>query len=86
MILFWNKAEVFIGYSIRVFNEARDILQAAQIESTYKIVNHEGSRSSHTLRSRTGSGGIQSGSTNLYSIYVHKKQREEARKVLGKLR
>lgn len=86
MLFFWNKAELFIGYSINEFNTTRDLLFEAKIESTYKITNHEGSRSVGTTRSRSGNNGINLDYVNLYTIYVHKDRLEEARKVLTKQR
>lgn len=82
MLFFWNKAELFIGYSISEFNKTRDLLFEAKIESTYKIINHEGSGRIGTTRSRSGSSGINREYVNLYAIYVHKDRLEEARKVL----
>ena len=82
MIPFWRKAEVYTGYSIQRFNEARDVLEAAKIKHDYRIVNHEGSQSASTSRSRTGSGHIKSEYANLYTIYVHEKDFEEARRLL----
>ncbi len=82
MIPFWRKAEVFTGYSIQRFNEVRDVLEAAKIKHEYKIVNHEGSQSASTSRSRMGSGHIKSEYSNLYSIYVHVKDFDEAQRLL----
>lgn len=86
MIFFWDKAEVYIGYSLQEFNATRDILHAAKIESTYQIKNHEGSSRVGTNRSRTGSSGIKSGYTDLYLVYVHKRQRDAALTALEKRR
>ena len=39
MIMFWNRKEVFVGYSLQKFSEVRALLSANKIDHTYQVVN-----------------------------------------------
>ncbi len=68
MIGFWNKKEVYIGYSMAEYANIRDILVANQIKYTYKTV----SSSSGNRRGVIGSFGESAELSCMYYIYVHK--------------
>ncbi len=42
MILFFNKEDVYIGYSIEGLSKARRILNQEGIKYTCKVINHSG--------------------------------------------
>lgn len=81
MVAIWNQKEVYIGYSLQQFNEARRILSANNINYRHKLVNNISSR-----RGRTGTFGENSNYSVTYYIYVHKKDYECACTVLSKSR
>lgn len=68
MIMFWNRREVYIGFSMKKFNEIRDILLANNIKYDYRVINHNGENS----RARFGSYGMNSKYEYEYYLYVHK--------------
>lgn len=80
MIMIWNQREVFMGYSLQKFNEVREILAANRIKSKYRVVYNKSS----SRRGRTGTFGENMEYSNLYYIYVHKKDYENACAVLQK--
>lgn len=78
MIMLWNQKEVFVGYSLKEFNEVRDTLVANKIEYKHRIVNHN----KESRRGRTGTFGENMDLSNTYYIYVHKKDYDKACAVL----
>ena len=52
MIAFWNRKEVYMGYSMNECGEIRSILAANSIKFTYKVVN----RYAHGRGTRGGFG------------------------------
>lgn len=78
MIMFWNRREVYIGFSMKKFSEVRDILSDNNIKYDYKIVNHMTSTAFDSSRTRYGSSGMNSEFQNEYYIYVHKNDYEFA--------
>ena len=72
--MIWNQKEVFMGYSLQKFNEVRNILIENKIKYKYKVVNNM----SNSRQSITGSFGESMNYTNIYYIYVHKKDYDDA--------
>ncbi len=68
---FWNRIEVYNGYSIKEFNELRDVLLARGITHSYRLVK----RSS---KGRTGFLGQNPELNTRYYLYVHKKDYDNA--------
>lgn len=41
-MFFFNKEEVYIGYSLEEFSKIREILSCHSIKYTYRVINHTG--------------------------------------------
>jgi len=78
MIMIWNQKEVFIGYSLEKFNEARYILSANGIEYKYRVVDKNSAYLLGSRRSRTGTFGENMSYSKTYYIYVHKNNYDNA--------
>lgn len=65
---------VFIGYSMKAFNEVRDILDLNHVRYKYEVRNSQ----EISLGSRMGRSGINKGSIIQYEIFVSKKNYDEA--------
>lgn len=78
MILFFNRKEVFIGYSIERFTAIRQILELNHIGYTYKVTNRNSSSIFGSSRGHAGSFGEKAEYAYLYYIYVHKNDYEKA--------
>ncbi len=76
---FWNRREVYNGFSLKMQAEVREILKANNIKYDYRIININNSG-----RSRTGNFGINRDYETEYYIYVSKKDYEFASHLLGK--
>jgi hypothetical protein len=69
---FWNRVEIYCGFSLQEFSELRNSLAAAGIKYDYKLVNLNGSRA------RLGSFGQNTKYETQYYLYVHQKNYEHA--------
>ena len=78
MITFWNRKEVYIGYSMAEFTDIRDTLTMNQMKCTYRIV-HSKSRYRRGVR---GSFGERAELSCMYYIYVHKDDYEWAYRLI----
>lgn len=78
MITFWNKREVFMGYSVQKFSQVRAILHANNIKYKYKVVTINGG----AQQGRIGTLGENADFMNTYYIYVHKKDYNAASGIL----
>lgn len=65
-MLFWNKVEIYCGFSFKEFTELRNSLAVAGIRYDYKFVHH-GSRV------KFGHFGEDPDFTTQYYLYVHQK-------------
>lgn len=82
MIMFWNRREVYMGFSLQKFSEIKDILLANNIKYDYKVINNI----SGNTRARFGSFGMNSKYEYEYYLYVHKNDYDYAfAKISGKL-
>lgn len=83
MIMIWNRKEVFMGYSLQKFNEVCEILNTNRIRYKYRIVDNNGSYLFGLGgRGRRGTFGENLNYSNLYYIYVHKSDYDNARVLL----
>lgn len=82
MIMFWNRKEVFVGYSLNKFNEVRDILDLNKIKYKYRVVNRNSAYIFGTRRERTGTFGENMDYLNTYYVYVNKRDYDNACKLL----
>ena len=78
MIAFWNRKEVYMGYSMSECSEIRGVLSANQIKYTYKVVNPFASSG----RGTRGSFGENHELSHMYYVYVHVKDYEWASKLI----
>lgn len=69
MKMFFNKEEIYAGYSIYDFSKVVDILKREGIKYSYKVVNPSRQRN----RGKFGSFGLNSNFENLYVVKVRKK-------------
>lgn len=72
--MFWNRREVYMGFSMKKFNEVRDILLANNIKYDYRLINYN----SGNVRARFGSFGQNPEFEYEYYLYVHKNDYEYA--------
>lgn len=66
-MMFWNKVEIYCGFSLKEFSELRNSLAVAGIHYDYRIVNL------NKDRGRYGSAGLNPDMTSQYYLYVHQK-------------
>lgn len=66
-MLFWNKVEIYNGFSFKEFSELRNSLAVAGIRYDYKLV------SLSSNRVRAGNFGENPDYTTQYYLYVHQK-------------
>jgi hypothetical protein len=83
MIAFWNKKEVFVGFSLERFNEVRQALSVSRIGYEYRLVNHNSAHVLGSRRARTGTFGEKEEYSVAYYVYVHRKDYENACRVLA---
>lgn len=72
MIMFWNRREIFMGYSLEKFYEIRQSLEANQIKYTYKLAGTGTVSPFETRSAIMGSFGENMKYSTTYYIYVHK--------------
>ena len=78
MIMFWNRREVFMGYSLEKFYEARQKLEAQNIKYTYRLSGSDSTFFFESRRAHVGSLGENPALSTMYYLYVHKKNYELA--------
>lgn len=76
--MIWNRKEVFMGFSLKKFNEVREILTANKIKYKCNVVNNIRG----TKRSIIGTFGENMDYSYAYYIYVHKEDYDNACVVL----
>lgn len=78
---FWNRIEVYCGFSLAEFSELRDILASKGFKYSYRLVN----QNSDTSR-RFGAFGLNTRMETQYYLYVHKKDYDNAMHYLHTLK
>ena len=79
MIMIWNRREVFVGNSLKRFNEVRDIFSVNGINYKYRVIdNTSPSLFGASRRARTGTFGENIENSKMYYIYVHKDDYDNA--------
>ncbi len=85
MITIFNRRELCITYSMGEQAEIRDILSQNNIEYRVRTTNRMSSSAfGRGMRGSTGSYGQNMGLNYEYTFYVHKKDYEQAKYVIGK--
>lgn len=72
-MFFWNRIEIYNGYSLKDFSELRDSLAAAGLRYDYRYVDRNRSH-----RARFGSLFQDSRFSVQYYLYVHQKDYDRA--------
>jgi hypothetical protein len=75
---FWNRIEIYSGFSLKEFSDLRDALIAADIRYDYRQVDRNSSAAFSSNRARFGTLGQNSKFTIQYYLYVHRKDYEHA--------
>ena len=78
MIMFWNRREVYMGYSLEKFYEARQKLEAYNVKYTYRLAGNDTTFFFESRRAYMGSLGENPALSTMYYHYVHKKDYELA--------
>ena len=82
MIAFWNRKEVFAGYSLKGVSEARDILVTNNIKYKFKIVNANNRHGLGTGQVIPGTFGENINYSKMYYLFVHEEDDAKACSVL----
>lgn len=72
-MLFWNRVEIYCGFSLKEFSELRNALAAQGIRYDYRIVNN-----SPTSNRILFSMGTDLKYQSMYYLYVHHKDYDRA--------
>ncbi len=78
MITFWNRKEVYMGYSMAECSEIRSTLAVNHVKYAYKVVNPFANHG----RGTRGSFVERSDLSHMYYVYVHQKDYEWACKLI----
>ena len=73
MIFFWNRKEVYVGHMSDNFNDIKRSLAEIGINYTYKVVD----------RGTRGTRGVNHEVDMMYYLYVHKKDYERIKYLIG---
>ncbi len=79
----FNRRELTVTHSMKRQGEIRTLLAANGIDYRLKTRGQDDSLTRADVRARTGSAGINSDYQYLYIFYVHKKDYESARHIIG---
>ncbi|MGI6332567.1 MAG: hypothetical protein ACOX1Y_12655 [Zhaonellaceae bacterium] len=79
-MFFFNKGDVYIGYSLEELSKVRAILEQEGIKYSYKVVDHSG-----WGRGRTGSFGLNMDYQKQYTVSVKKSDFEKAKHLVNKV-
>lgn len=77
-MLFWNRVEIYNGYSLKEFSELRNSLAAANIRYDYKLVDRNKPGDLAIVRAGYGSLGQKQKIVTQYYLYVHQKDYYQA--------
>ena len=83
MITLFTRKELVVTFDIKRQGEVRAILSAGGIKYSIKVVNRQNAAIFGSSRARTGSFGINSSQSYEYKIYVHKKDYDNAVRLIG---
>lgn len=70
---FWNRVELYCGFSMKEFSELRNALAAENIKYEYRMVNYN-----TKSRGRIRQPWLNSDYETQYYLYVHQKDYEKA--------
>jgi hypothetical protein len=79
-MFFFNKEEVYIGYSMDEFSKVRGILKSKGIKYTYKVIGRATQwRGNGSTRGNFGSIGVNKNYEQQYVVFVKKKDAENVK-------
>lgn len=79
-MFFFNKEDIYIGYSMEELSKVRGILESKGIKYTYKVINHSGQwLGQGTTRGNFGSIGMNSNYEKQFVVSVKKKDSKNAK-------
>ncbi len=79
----FNRRELTVTHSMQRQGEIRALLAANGIDYQLKTRGQDDSLTRVDVRARTGSAGVNPDYQYLYTFYVHKKDYENARHIIG---
>jgi len=82
MITIFNRKELFITMDMSRQSNVRDILSANGVEYTVKVTNLQSASGIGSSRGRVGNFGINQNYSYEYKIYVHKKDYDNALRLI----
>lgn len=79
-MFFFNKEEVYMGYSMGEFSKVRTILESEGIKYVFKVINPSGKwLGTDTSRGNFGNSGLNKNYERQYVVAVKKKDVENAK-------
>ena len=82
MITIFTRKELLITFDMKRQGDVRDILSANGVKYAVKVTNRQNATVFGSSRARTGSLGINSNFSYEYKIYVHKKDYDNAMRLI----
>ena len=82
MITIFTRKELLITFDVKHQNHIRDILSANGIKYAVKVTNRQNAAILGSSRARTGSFGVNTDMSYEYKIYVHKKDYDNAMRLI----
>ncbi len=84
-MMIWSRKEVFVGNTLKEFDEVVYKISSSNVKYDYKIVDSTSpSFFGSSNRARTGTFGLNMDYTKTYYIYVHKKDYDKVQELLRK--
>ncbi len=77
-MLFWNRVEIYKGHSVQEFSELKNSLAASKIKYDYKLSNRKKPSLNLVDSYYRGSLTAEPKVSVEYTLYVHRKDYEEA--------
>jgi hypothetical protein len=78
-MFFFNKEDVYIGYSMEELSKVRRILEHNGIKYSYNVINRSGQwLAQGTMRGNFGNVGLNSQFEKQYVVFVKKKDSEDS--------
>ena len=82
MITIFTRKELLVTFDGKHQSDVRDVLSANGIQSTVKVTNRQNAAIAGSSRARTGSFGVNADLSCEYKIYVHKKDYDNAMRLI----
>lgn len=83
MMTIFNRKELLVTTDLKRQGDVRDLLSANGIRYQVNVTNRQNAAILGSSRARTGSFGMNADLSYEYKIYVHKKDYENALRVIG---